>query len=421
MVATLNVALLLSLTALAYTWLAYPVILALAARIRPQLQPPSSLPELELPHISIILSAYNEESVIAGRIANILAIDYPNNKFDVYLGTDGCTDGTAETARAAANANPRIHIKEFSQNRGKVAVLRDLVALAAEQHNTEDNNTTRLLAFSDANTMFAPNALQKLSRHFSNPAVGGVCGRLVFVRDGDTDNPAEEGVYWRMETQLKTWESTLDSCLGANGAIYAIRPELFWHAIPGNTIVDDFVIGMKVREQGSLMRYDPEAVATEDLPEVTDEWVRRVRIGAGDYQALSLCRHCLLPRFGWFAWSFWSHKVLRWLTPHAAVITALISLPLAMLACFGKLAGASAVLNTAVASGLVAILAAAALGRVLRGRERTSGIARLCAICDHFVTMHAALLVGFLRYCTGNRSGAWRRTPRAGQQPKADS
>src|SRR6185503_6079299 len=109
----------------------------------------------------------------------------------------------------------------------------------------------------------------------------------------------DESVYWKFETWLKTRESELDSCLGANGAIYAIRARLFWASIPPNTIIDDFVIGMKVREQGYRMLYEPRAIALEELPpEVAHEWKRRVRIGAGDYQAIRLCRACLSPSFG---------------------------------------------------------------------------------------------------------------------------
>ena len=105
-----------------------------------------------------------------------------------------------------------------------------------------------------------------------------------------------------------------------------IRTGLFWAEIPDNTIIDDFVIGMKVREQGYRMVYAPTAVAREELPEtLDDEWRRRIRIGAGDYQALVLCRKCLLPRYGKFAWMFWSHKVARWFTPHLLLLLTISS------------------------------------------------------------------------------------------------
>jgi cellulose synthase/poly-beta-1,6-N-acetylglucosamine synthase-like glycosyltransferase len=400
---------------LIYTWLGYPILLALVARSRKQHQTDNTVPEnnssVELPRLAIILAAYNEGDVITERIDNIINLDYPHDKLDVYIGTDGCSDNTAETARSAAkDGSPRWRIQEYTVNRGKVAVLKDLVAMATNAN--DNNNPVDLLVFTDANTMFAKDALRKLVAPFAEPHVGGVCGRLVFVRDGSTDNPAEEGAYWKLETCLKTRESQLDSCLGANGAIYAIRPHLFWNAIPENTIVDDFVIGMKIREQGFAMRYTPSAIATETLPETKDEWVRRIRIGAGDYQALALCRRCLLPCYGWFSWAFWSHKVLRWATPHAIALLVAISFPLVLTGWWAGASIGSLFLSGITAIGMTALFAASAVGRTFRERREAGFIIKICQACNHFVSMHAALLVGFVRYYRGNLSGAWERTPR---------
>ncbi len=409
MIAAFNTVLLALVLVFAYAWVGYPILLAVAARrATSRKAPPSLPPPEELPRLYVVLAAYNEENVIAERIRNLQSVDYPAEKLTILLGIDGSTDGTATVARSAAEGDTRIHVLDFAENCGKVAVLRDLVAgIVPEQE------APHLLLFTDANTMFAHNALLKLVRHFDDPLIGGVCGRLALTDAGSTsENPAEEGAYWRLETKLKTWESSLDSCLGANGAIYAVRPELFWQEIPTNTIVDDFVIGMKIREQGFRVCYDPEAVATEELPAISDEWVRRVRIGAGDYQAAVLCRTCLLPRFGAFAWFFWSHKILRWLTPHMAILMAVISYPLAATAWLRGLPLSSALLAYAVAVGLAALLVAGRVGVLLRSRGRTGRLAHLCAMCDHFTTMHAALMAGSIRFLGGNMSGAWKRTPR---------
>ena len=409
MIPALQIVLLTLVLLVVYTWVGYPLLLAAAARrTQPAPNPHPSRPAETLPHIHAILAAYNEADVIGDRLNNFKSLDYPANKLTVHVGTDGCTDQTAEIARQAAGDDSRIQIREFTENRGKVAVLRELVAgVDTEQAHPH------LLLFTDANTMFAADAVRKLVSHFEDPRVGGVCGRLVFIHPGSSsENPAEEGAYWRLETKLKTGESALDSCLGANGAIYAIRPNLFWTEIPTNTVVDDFVIGMKVREQGYRMRYDPTAVAEEELPAVSDEWVRRVRIGAGDYQAAVLCRACLHPRFGTFAWSFWSHKILRWLTPHMAILLAAISYPLAANAWLHGMPLPQALLPILVAMALTALLIAGRTGHQLRRAGRTGRLAQLCSTCDHFITMHAALLVGFTRFLGGNMSGSWKRTPR---------
>lgn len=366
--------------------------------------------EIPLPYVSIIIAAYNEAAVIAERIINLKQLDYPAENIAVYIGCDGCSDATAEAARKAAGDDKRFNICEFSHNRGKVAVLKELVAGAAADRKADDSY---LLLFSDANTMFAKDAVNNLVRHFNDAGVGGVCGRLAFVSgESANENPAEEGAYWRMETRLKIWESELDSCLGANGAIYAIRPELFWQNIPENTIVDDFVIGMKVREQGFRMLYDTSAVATENLPQVCDEWVRRVRIGCGDYQAIGLCRRCLGLGFGRFAWIFWSHKILRWITPHIIIVMLIVSWELSITS---LLQGDSSLLFMpayAIAAGLIVFLIAGGAGQILSQRKISGNAAALCSVCNHFLTMHAALFAGFVRFCKGNASGTWKRTPR---------
>ncbi len=418
MIAFLNAVLVSLVCLFGYAWVGYPLLLLLFSRGKKKTPPPPrSTSSLPTHHIHIIVAAHNEQPVIAERIRNLQQLEYQKDKLSVYVGTDGCTDATAQEARAAAHGDGGIHIQEFSENRGKVAVLKDLVLEAAQAAANSKTDVPALLVFSDANTMFAPNAINMLIRHFADPLVGAVCGRLVFtplahaeIASGTIENPSEEGAYWKLETWLKTKESDLDSCLGANGAIYAIRPELFWNAIPTNTIVDDLVIGMKVREQGFLMHYDPDAIAYEEIPDIEDEWVRRVRIGAGDYQAAALCRACLSPRYGWFAWAFWSHKILRWFTPHVLILLGAISYALTALALYHK--SFDALPAYSVALGISLLLTAGHLGNRLRHKKQSGSIARLLAICDHFVSMHAALFIGYIRFCRGNMSGSWKRTPR---------
>jgi cellulose synthase/poly-beta-1,6-N-acetylglucosamine synthase-like glycosyltransferase len=414
----LNGSLILLLGLFGYTWVGYPLLLLLFSKRTKRTHLPQAESDAPAYHIHIIIAAYNEESVIEDRIRNLQTLDFPQEHLSVYVGTDGCTDATAAVARDAAQGCDNVHIQEYAENRGKVAVLKDLVNMATLSANSSVENASPLLVFSDANTAFAPDALTMLMRHFPDPHVGGVCGRLIFTTTTEatpgappTENPTEEGAYWRLETFLKKNESTLDSCLGANGAIYAIRPELFWHAIPTNTIVDDLVIGMKIREQGFLMRYEPAAIASEEIPDIEDEWGRRVRIGAGDYQAAILCRDCLKPSFGWFAWSFWSHKILRWLTPHILILIGTISYTISIYALYQKSFGSP--LAYVAAIGMSLMLVAGHLGNRLRRHKRTGLVARVFSISEHFVSMHAALFVGFIRFCRGNMSGAWKRTPRS--------
>lgn len=368
---------LVSAGAIVYSYAIYPLLLALVpSRRREQPTEPA-----EWPSVSVLISVYNEEKHITARIENLLALDYPPDKLEILIGSDGSTDRTNELVRQSPDARVRLHA--FEQRGGKPGVLNRLVPQARGE----------LLVFSDANAMFAPDALRKLARHFAGPQIGGVCGRLVL--HGETSE-TDEGPYWKLETYLKTRESALDSCLGANGAIYAIRKSC-WPGIPDNTFVDDFVIGMRVREQGVRLIYDTEAVATEELPQsVGHEMTRRIRIGAGDFQALFLCWRSLLPWRGLYVWSFWSHKVLRWVAPFFMIAV---------------LVANAALLPSAVFAALLALQLTfyllAIVGSMMRRRKIV-----LFSAPHYFVVINLSLLFGFFRLITGTQQAAWKRTAR---------
>jgi cellulose synthase/poly-beta-1,6-N-acetylglucosamine synthase-like glycosyltransferase len=380
---------------IAYAWILFPLLLLLMGRRRaPVLAAVTATGPT--PQVVVILSAYNEEAHIGGQIRYLLELDYPPTRWNAYVGVDGSSDCTGSEAQAAAAGHWNVTVFQFPENRGKVAVLKDLVAQAHAATPPPE-----ILVFTDANTAFSPDALRRLCAPFSDPSVGGVCGRLSFVTKKGSET--EENVYWRLENWLKARESAIDSCLGANGAIYAIRSGLFWKPIPSNTIIDDFVVGMKIREQGYRFVYEPSAVAIEHLPpQIKDEWKRRVRIGAGDFQALRLCAACLKPSFGAFAWLFWSHKVLRWFTPHLMLagvfLAAIASVPL-------RRWPGPVFLGLYAAFGMSALLGR--LWSTRRGR-----LAQILRGVRYLLAMQAAIFVGFIRFCRGNLEGRWQRTTR---------
>jgi cellulose synthase/poly-beta-1,6-N-acetylglucosamine synthase-like glycosyltransferase len=368
---------LVSAAAIIWSYAIYPLLLALAPARRHE---QTSVPR-DWPSVSVVISVYNEEKHIVTRIENLLALDYPGDKLEILIGSDGSTDRTNELVGKIPDARVKLHV--FEQRRGKPSVLNRLVPQARGE----------LLVFSDANAMFGSDTLRKLARHFGNPQIGGVCGRLVLHGD---DSETDEGPYWKLETYLKTRESALDSCLGANGAIYAIRKSC-WPQIPDNTFVDDFVIGMRVREAGHRVIYDTQAVATEELPQsVGHEMTRRIRIGAGDFQALFLCWRSLLPWRGFYSLAFWSHKVLRWFAPFL-MIAALVS----------NIALLSYPLFAVVLALQVAFYTLAIFGVFLRRRKIV-----LFSAPYYFVTINLALLFGFFRFITGTQQAAWKRTAR---------
>ncbi len=409
---------------LAYTWILYPWILKIVSgRIRRAKGDEKGRDVSRPVKVSILIAAYNEEGNIGFCLEKLLeaigrmVLPGGIRGCDVIVGVDGPGDRTAEIARGFMEKHTNVFVHDFPERRGKVAVLKDLVRLSDCAKKEDMEGTVSVLVFADANTIFRADALMKLLERFHDSGVGGVCGRLV-LRNADgsggqpeLDSSAAEGVYWKWETELKEMESEVDSCLGANGAIYAIRRELFWRDIPDNTIVDDFVMGMKVRENGGRMVYAPDAVAMEETPALHDEWRRRVRIGSGDFQALGFCRQCLMPRYGWFAWMFWSHKVLRWVTPHILLVMAVASLVRWFTEASGHYGFARHffiidMINHLVFMGVIICALCVLAGRLFRVRSGLLGNV------DHFITMQAALFVGFLRFCRGNLKGYWHRTPR---------
>jgi cellulose synthase/poly-beta-1,6-N-acetylglucosamine synthase-like glycosyltransferase len=346
-----------------------------------------------LPRVSLLLAAYNEEKVIERTLRNCLAVDYPRDRLEIIVGSDGSSDGTDAIIRRFEGQGVRW--LRFDERRGKLPVIRDCVAQAGGD----------ILVLSDADTILQDDSIRNLVRHFDDPGIGAVCGEWRLVRpDGAA---ADEGIYWRYELVLRLLESRLGSTLGASGAIYAVRRELF-PALPARLVTDDFVIPMKVRSRGFRVLFDPEAVAVETAPAgVEEEFRRRVRIGAGNWQALWYCRELLLPWKGFVSLAFWSHKVLRWFTPFLLV---------------GGLAANACLLAQpfwrVVFVIQLAFYAAAALGYALRRLRLPAGPLR---IAHYFIVINLALALGMARGMLGRQRAAWEHTSRqaagSGERP----
>ena len=341
----------------------------------------------ELPSVTMIVAAYNEEDVIEAKVRNFLELEYPPDRFRLIVGSDGSKDRTLEIV--AGFDDERVQLEAFGERRGKLAVLNDCVGRAE----------CDILVFSDANTLLRPDALRKLVRHFRDPKIGAVCGELRLEGGGG------ETAYWRYEMVLKLLESKLDSTLGANGAIYAMRRSLYPFPPPW-LITDDFVIPMTARAKGYTIRYDPEAVAREETaPSAGHEFRRRIRIGSGNFQALWFCRSLLLPWKGFVSFSFWSHKVARWFTPFL-LAAALVANVLLVREPAGR------VVFACQAAFYVMALLGWFLGRI---GLRT----RLFRIMWYFVLINAGLACGFFQWLLGRHKVTWRRTLRgAGEEPE---
>ena len=374
---------------LLHTYLSYPLWWRLRNEPVNELSTPNQGAKTD--SISIIVAAFNEENHIGQRIQNLLESDYPANLLEIIIASDGSTDRTVEIARERAQKAPNVKILAFSERRGKISVLNDACNEAKGS----------ILAFSDANVEFASSAISELAASLGGKGVGCACGKLVFRSPTGAIHEQSEGLYWKLETWLKTREGAEGALLGANGAIYALKADL-WTPCPPDTLVDDFFIPMRLLMKGHKVVYAPKAIAEEDLPpKLEDEFGRRIRIGAGNFQALVRCLPLLNPRKGLAAWVFFSHKVLRWLGPF---------LMISLLAGSTILAFKGSSWATMVVLAQVCFYSLAALGLT---KIRIRGVpGRVVGIATHFVAMNAALFVGFFRWIVGRQRVTWNRTQR---------
>jgi cellulose synthase/poly-beta-1,6-N-acetylglucosamine synthase-like glycosyltransferase len=388
----------LSLALVAFSYVGYPLVLVAWTGLRDALDAVRLLggdgdrrtkapADAGWPKVSIVLSAFDEEAFIRAKVENCLALDYPADRLEIVIGCDGCTDRTAEIARAAGQG--RVRVVELAPRAGKASVLARLVPAAQGD----------LVLLTDANVMLERDALRAVVRRFRDPDVGAVVGRLALVPAGARGG--EEGVYWRYETLLKYYEGRNGCVLGANGGIYAIRRILF-SPLPADTIVDDFVVPVRIAVRGWKVTYAPDAIAREEMPaDSRAEFARRARIGAGNWQALARIPELLDPRRGFVFFAFVAHKLLRWATP--ALLAVALGANAAAAAEPGAWGYRALLLLQLAGYGLAAVG-----GRAPAGARAP----RLAAAAHHFVAMNAALAVGFWRWARGSQRAAWDRTER---------
>lgn len=368
---------------LAYSYVLYPMLIARFVDTSNSEEHSASASAYQ-PSVTVVVAAFNEERHIRARIENLLSQRYPADRLDVHVGSDGSQDGTAR--EVAAVMQPRVHFHDFELNRGKASVLNDLIAAC----------NTDLVVLTDANTEFEPDTIQRLVKPFEDPSIGAVCGELRLVAAGAGSNRDHE--YWSVEQRLKLAESKIGGLLGANGGVYAIRRELYV-PLSADTICDDFIIAMNVATRGRRVVYEPRALAIEDVPQdMSAEFHRRVRIGIGNYQALFRFPEYLFRTGPVRAFTYVSHKVIRWLTPHLLLLALAASLALAPMEPYRTLAGLQI-------AGYLALI-------VMYVTRRTLPWPRLLASVLFVAVLNAAFAVAFVRFLTGNYRGGWRRTER---------
>jgi cellulose synthase/poly-beta-1,6-N-acetylglucosamine synthase-like glycosyltransferase len=354
---------------LVYAQVGYPVLLAALARLRPQRGVTGE--GGERPRVSLIVAAHREAEVIAGKVANARALDWPGERLQVIVACDGSPDDTPARARAAG-ADVVLELPWGGKVRAQDAAV--------------ESARGTLLAFSDANALWEPGALRALVAPFCDPGVGYACGQVRFVNDGGTN---QEGLYWRYEMAIRTRESQLASVTAGNGAIYAVRPEAYLRVDP--VMGHDLSLPFNLVKRGWRAVYAPGARATEKMvPTVEGEFARKRRMMSHAWPIV--LRGGLLAPAGYtplYALMVLSHRALRYGAPFLHLVAFAVNAAL-----LGE--GWVYVATFAVQ---VAVLAAALAGRVVRARP--------LLVARYYVLTTASVAAGLWDYLRHGTPAGW--------------
>lgn len=388
-----------------YTYAGYGVILYLMVCLKRWLKGKSQTPELpadeKLPEVTLLICAFNEQEVIEEKMKNTNNLDYPSDKLHIMWVTDGSTDNTNEYLKAY----PNVQIVFSPERRGKTAAL---------NHGISEVKTP-LTVLTDANTMINREAIREIVRCFMDPQVGCVAGEKRVMARTEGDVAAEgEGLYWKYESTLKRWDSELYSAMGAAGELNAIRTNLY-QPMPEEALLDDFVMSMRMVDEGYKIAYTSEAYALEyGSANLEEEGKRKRRIAAGGLQSSWWLRSMLLPfttqqgkRQGWSRWlvafQLLSHRVLRWtITPIAMM--ALIPLNVALV-----MMKAGTVYTVVWILQLLFYLAAFG-GYMLEQRGKKN---RFLYVPYYFLFMNINVFRGMHYLRTHQGGGAWEKAKRS--------
>lgn len=375
-----------AVASVAYAYVGFPALLAIRSVVRPR---PWRRSEGHRPTVTVVIAAHNEEAAIGAKVANVLGLDYPADRLDCVVASDGSADGTVAAAIRAGG--DRTVVLDLPRS-GKAVALNHGVEVASGE----------IVVFTDANSHLDDDAVTRLVAPFADPAVGGVAGDQRYQADGDTGADGERA-YWNLDRWLKMAESRAGNVISATGALYAVRRDLT-RPIPDG-VTDDFAMSTGVIDQGRRLVFEPKAVAWEPpSPALGGEYRRKVRVMTRGFRSVILRRRLLDPRrSGFYAVQLLSHKVLRRLVALPLLVALAASVPLRRRSPLYALALAAQV----VVHGLG--LAGVVLSGTAAGRRRALSIPAF------FTMVNAASLHAVANILTGRRIDRW--TP-ARQQPR---
>lgn len=350
-----------------------------------------------LPYLFIVMAVYNEEKVIDKKLQSIFDTSYPTHRFQVLIGSDHSNDKTHAIIESYQKKYNNISLQVFGGRNGKIRIVNQLIA-SSENEIAKHKNA--IFVMTDANVFFTEKMLFELIKHFKNEKVGLVGANVLNINIKDTGISFQEKWYIQRENVIKHREGILwGSMMGAFGACYAMRTNLFL-PVPQNFIVDDFFLTMSVLKQQKIAIKELRAICYEDVSEdIFQEFKRKKRISAGNFQNLHTFSDLLLPNKKGIAFSFWSHKVLRWLSPVFIIFAFVSSLLLAPQNLFFQIA-------LLLQIGLFTIPFFEFLA------QKIGLHIKLLRFITYFYLMNIALLIGMFNYLKGIQSNVWQPTKR---------
>ncbi|MBS1510981.1 MAG: glycosyltransferase family 2 protein [Bacteroidetes bacterium] len=378
-----------------YTYVGYGIVLFALVKLKRLFSKKITVTDTSYePDVTLFIAAYNEKDFVKAKMENSLALDYPKDKLHIVWVTDGSDDGTPQLVQQYEQAS----LYHVQQRNGKIS------AMNRGMHFVE----TPIVVFSDANTMLGKESIQRIVRLFNDPKVGCVSGeKRIAGKASDVASSAGEGLYWKYESTLKKWDAELYSVVGAAGELFAIRTELF-RDVEKDTLLDDFVISLRVAQEGYTIQYDPEAYAIETASaNVKEELKRKIRISAGGIQAVVRLSPLLnIFKYGMLSFQYISHRVLRWtVTP----LCLLLLIPVGY-----ALAANEGLFSFGVYSTLFWLQLLFYIG-ALTGwfMENRSTRIKILFVPYYFFIMNLSVVLGFFRYLKKTQSVNWERAKRA--------
>jgi cellulose synthase/poly-beta-1,6-N-acetylglucosamine synthase-like glycosyltransferase len=345
------------------------------------------------PDVTLFVAAYNEKDYVDAKVKNSFSLEYPKEKVKHVWVTDGSNDGTPDLLRTYDG----IEVYHLDARGGKIGAMNRGMQFVK----------TPIVIFSDGNTMLGHESIRRIVNLFSDPKVGCVSGeKRIFGKDKDAAAGAGEGLYWKYESTLKKWDAELYSVVGAAGELFAIRTELF-QEVEKDTLLDDFIISLRVAQKGYTIQYDPEAYAIESASaDVKEELKRKIRISAGGIQSVIRLSSLLnVFKYGTLSFQYISHRVLRWTL---APLSLLIMIPLGLILAINEglfLFGFYSILFWLQ----ILFYASALLGWYL---ENKSIKVKILFVPYYFFIMNLSVFLGFKRYIKGSQSVNWERAKR---------